>query len=363
MKSPKIKLTSPVIFSGLAIGLCVVASQVNAATQFYEIGSRNAPTNATQLIYSSTYNNLIVKNSASAIASVNLGTSNTSIHLSNWGFTDMSVSPSSGRYVFASDYGGENIGYGTPLNQSYVHRLDLSNGTWETKSSYIAGNIEAVSDSQFILKSNDQWVTFTNNSWGAGSATTILNSSSGYWGPGYYAGVYSGDFRYDPTTGRVLHGNSGSSSQEITAFRIIGNNFYKQEGSGTYGTAQSYGGTVTLAIDSSALYSGRLQVDSLDVSHNLRVFPEMIYAATGDIAFGNGKYYDAHTGQLLGSLGFNTTVYGLDSSGTEFWAFDSSSNMLRHFSVTPVPEAETYTMMLAGLSLVGVMVQRRRKIS
>jgi hypothetical protein len=362
----KTQFVDGVCLKSFALVFCLASTQAYATTQFYEIGKLNAPTSATQLIYSSTYNSLIIKNSASAIATVDLGTSNTSIHFSNWNFTDMSISPSSGRYVFAADYGGENIGYGTPLNQSYVHRLDLSNGTWETKSTYIAGNIEAVSDNQFILKSKDQWVTFTNNSWGPGSAATILNSSSGYWGPGYYAGVYGGDFRYDPATGRLLHGNAGISSDEIQAFKLVNNNFFKQEGSGIYGTAHGYnccyGAPISLATDSSAVYYGRLQVDPLDVSHNLRIFPEVIYAATGDIAFGNGKYYDAHTGQLLGTLGFDTTVYGLGASGTEFWAYDSSQNMLRHFSITPVPEAETYAMMLAGLGLVGLMAHRRRKL-
>lgn len=342
----------------IGIAALVFANAANA-TLFNEIGSIASPTMARQLIYSDTYNTLIQKNTASAIFTMDLGTTTSALHLANWRFTDMSASPD-GRYVFAADYGGENIGYGTPWNTSYVHRLDLSNNTWETKTAYIAGNIEAVSGDQFILKSNDQWVTYTNNSWGQGSEVTILNTSNGYWTPGYYSGTYSGDISYDPNTGRLLHGNSGLSSQEITAFKLVNNNFYQQESSGTYGTAQGFGGTVTLATDSSALYYGSLQVDPLDVSHNLRVFPEQIYAATGDFAFGNGNYYDAHTGQLLGNLGFSTTVYGLGASGKDFWAYDSSQNMLRHFSVSPVPEAETYILMLAGLGLVGLKIKRRR---
>ncbi len=242
----------------------------------------------------------------------------------------MSTSPS-GRYVFAADYGGVYYGSGA-LPQSYVHRLDLSSNTWETKTAYIAGNIQAVSDDQFILKSLDQFVTFTNNLWGTGGAVVPINTPSGtYWGPGYYPGVSSGDFRYDVTTGRLLHGNSGSSSQEITVFKIVGNDFQKWEGSGTYGSAWGYGGTVVLATDGSAFYYGALQVDPLDVTHNLRVFPEKIYAATGDIAFGNGNYYDARTGALLGSLGFQTTVYGLNPHDDDFWAYDAGTNTLRYF--------------------------------
>src|SRR5262252_4436426 len=140
--------------------------------------------------------------------------------LANSLFTDVSLSPS-GRFVFAADYGGENIGYGTPAEASYVHRLDLTNMTWDVRTAYIAGNVQAVSDTQLILKSIDQWVTFTNNAWGTGNALVPLNTPSPGWGPGYYASVYSGNFRYDVRTGRLLHGNSGLSSQEIQAFGIV----------------------------------------------------------------------------------------------------------------------------------------------
>ena len=109
----------------------------------------------------------------------------------------------------------------------------------------------------------------------------------------------------------------------------------RQEGSGTYGTAQGFGGTVALATDGSAFYYGRLQVDALDVTHNLHVFPELIFAATGRIAFGNGTTYDAHTGSLLGSLPFATTVYALNPTGDDFWAYDPATTTVHHF----VPDA------------------------
>lgn len=260
------------------------------------------------------------------------------------------MSPS-GRYVYAADYGGENIGYGTPRNPSYVHRYDTQTNAWQTQTAYIAGGIAVVNDNQFVLKSNDQWVTLSNDAWGSGSAVTTLGTG--------YASLYRGDIVYDRTTGRLIHGNSGLSSQELQALKIVGNNFVMQEGSGTYGSAQGYGGTLVLANDSSALYYGRLQVDPLDVSHNLKVFGENIYAATGDLAFGNGTYYDAHTGQLLGSLGFHSTVYGLEQTGNNFWAFDSDSNTLRYFSTAPVPVPAA--AWLFGSGLIGLANIARKK--
>lgn len=328
----------------------------------YDHGSLIAPTNASQLIYSSAYDSLVIKNSASAIKVIDISSQSvSSTRLANRQFTSISLSPS-GRYVYAADYGGENIGYGTPATTSYVQRLDLATNSWQTKSAYIAGGIAATADDQFVLKSNDQWVTFTNNSWGNGSAVTPLNTPSWSGGPGYYASVYRGDIVYDKAYGRILHGDSGSSSQELQAFKLVDNNFYQQEGSGIYGSAQGYGGTLALANDGSALYYGQLQVDPLDVSHNLRVFPEPIFAATGDLAFGNGNYYDAHTGQLLGSLGFQSTVYGLDQSGNNFWAFNSSTNRLHYFStVTPVPVPAALWLLASGL--LGVVGVARRKES
>jgi hypothetical protein len=315
-----------VLSIGSICGICAFLPRDAAALTYTEVDSFAAPTNATMMIYSPTMDALVLKNAGSAIVAIDIESREPTTRPANSLFTDMSLSPS-GRYVFAADYGGENIGYGTPRDTSYVHRLDLTAMTWDMRTAYIAGNVQAVSDTQVILKSIDQWVTFTNNAWGSGNALVLLNTPA----PSYYASVYAGDFRYDVRTGRLLHGNAGLSSQEIQAFRIANNEFVKQEGSGTYGSAQGYGGTVVLATDGSALYYGALQVDPLDVTHNVRVFPEQIYAASGSVAFGNGKYYDAHTGVLLGALPFSTTIYAMNPSGDDFWAFDPASTTVHHF--------------------------------
>jgi hypothetical protein len=52
--------------------------------------------------------------------------------------------------------------------------------------------------------------------------------------------------------------------------------------------------------------------------------------------------------------------------GVEGWAIPQSMALsLDNFSATaqPVPEAETYAMMLAGLGLVGFMARRRKQIA
>jgi hypothetical protein len=339
-----------------------------APAPFTDVNSFAAPMNAAMMVYSPAMNALVLKNTGSAIVAIDIASMHATTRLANSLFTDMSLAPS-GRYLFAADYGGENIGYGTPSGTSYVHRLDLTNMSWDVRTAYIAGNVQAVSDTQVVLKSIDQWVTFTNNAWGGGNALIPLNTPTNpsNWGPGYYARVFFGDFRYDVRTGRLLHGNSNLSSQEIEAFRIVNNEFVDQEGSVIYGSAQGYGTNVALATDGSAFYYGALQVDSLDVTHNQRVFPERIYAANGSVAFGNGKYYDAHSGLPLGMLPFNTTIYAPNPSGGDFWAFDPATATVHHFvaststtltssgSPATAGSSVVFTATVAGMSPTGSM--------
>lgn len=310
---------------GLAAISSLVASVASSANLFTDAASFTVPTAASALLYSPVANALVLRNSASEAVAIDLATQKASPRLAVTRFNDIALSPS-GLFAFAADYGGENIGYGTPSSPSYVHRIDLRTKVWDVRSAYIAGNVQAVSDTQIILKSLDQWVSFTYNEWTSESALVQLTS--------YYPGVYYGDFRFDPRSQRLLHGNSGLSSQEINAWRIVGSSFVPQEGSGIYGSASGYGGTVALAADGSTFYYGRLQVEALDVTHNLNVFPEAIYAANGDVAFGRDHYYDAHSGAVLGSLPFQTTVYAMNASGADFWAYDPATTTVHHFVPT-----------------------------
>ncbi len=65
--------------------------------------------------------------------------------------------------------------------------------------------------------------------------------------------------------------------------------------------------------------------------------------------------YDSTTGAF--SMGWSATVVGGPFSGqVAHWDIQGFA------AAAPVPEAETYAMMLAGLGLVGTMVARRRKL-
>ena len=172
----------PLALIGAAVLFCVVRGTAAGLSGFQsgavcDVEDLTPPTGVSQLIYSSQHGMLILKNAASAIATIDLSSGATTLHLANAFFSDMTISPS-GRYVFAADYGGETNGGGHPLTTSFVHRLDLQSMTWETKTAFIAGNVQAVSDTQVILKSLDS-VSFTNDVWGAGAGVVPVNTPFG----------------------------------------------------------------------------------------------------------------------------------------------------------------------------------------
>jgi hypothetical protein len=295
------------------------------AASFTEDASIPAPAGVTQLIYSTKYQRLIARAGGNYVYSINAGTGAKVRRLPVSSFTDMSLSLD-GDYVYVSDYGGEWIGYGEPIGEHRVHRLSLAANAWAIRNAWIAGSVESMGNGKLLLQSLDQWISFTTNQWGTGTDLKMLNGPKGDW-----VGVYDGHMKYQASKGRVIHGNSGLSSQEITAFKVVDDHLVQQESTGTYGSAQGYGGTAVLSTNGAVFYYGALAVDANNVAHTLRVYPEWIYAASGIRAFGNGKLYDAKSGLLTLNLGYETTVYGLGTDDNEFWAYDPTALKFRHY--------------------------------
>jgi len=327
---------TPIVRAFLAVSAAFLldAGTAHAAPNYVDVQDIPVTIAVSEIAYAPTYHRLALRDTGSVVETIDLDTLAVARHKARTRFANLSLSPSQGT-LFVADYGGEQAGYGKPSGQSYVHRLNLATGKWAVDTAYIAGGVQAESDTKFLLKSDDQWITFTNDRFQGSGSALVLNASSGYFAPAWYASVFEGDFRYDWRTQRLLHGSSGDSSQEVSAFRLQGDDFVAAESTGIYGSAQGYGGTVALATDGSAFYYGRLSVDARDVTRTLQVFPEPIDAATGELAFGDGKLYDAHTATLVQSLPFPTTVYGLNPSGTDFWAYDAHASLLRHFVDQP----------------------------
>lgn len=258
-------------------------------------------------------------------------------------FSDLSLSPDQSM-LFVADYGGENTGYGTPLNPSWVHRFGLAAGKWEArKAPKIAYRLETVDASRFLLLEQDQWVDLTLNKWeedGVG-IRELSRGSSGY----------HGDIEYDPRTGRIFHGDTGSSSQEVQSYLVNGNKLMPNKGTGSYGTAQGGGPTTVLAQDGSRLFYGKVQLNGSDLKKQ-ETMVEPIYAASRDIAFARNGYFRATTGSKLGEFNFKLVAiepddierfddYGWGSipvisvspDGMSVWVIDRGSNAVRQFAL------------------------------
>jgi hypothetical protein len=325
------------------------AASAAAVQPLQEVQTFAAPGGADQMAYSAQYGLLFLRNSGSAVRVIDTATqAQIDLRMSTDKFTDLSLSPS-GRYLFAADFGGEVTGYGTPIRPSHVHRYDLATRVWEVATApKIAYRLEAVDDQRVLLLESDQWVDLTLNRYSGGTMSELARTSADYYG----------DIAFDPRTGRVFHGNSGSSSQEINVLRVSGDSLLHAEGTGTYGSASGYGGSVVLSSDGENFYYGRLQVEALDVTKTRRAMAETVYAASADIAFGSTKYFDAHSGAQLGTLGYTTTVYAVSAGGQEVWAMAPTGAVLHHYAV---PEPSIATLLGAAGLAFAAFVWRRRK--
>jgi len=63
---------------------------------------------------------------------------------------------------------------------------------------------------------------------------------------------------------------------------------------------------------------------------------------------------------LIDTAGFTSISFGNTQSGTDFFAFDQMT-IGSIQQVTPVPEPETYAMLIAGLGLMGFVARRRQR--
>jgi hypothetical protein len=311
-------LFSAALFSTTLPGTAFAAS----FTQDAEIP---APAGVSQLVYSAKHQRLIARVGGGSIYSINTTTGSKTRHLPVTQFTDLAMSVD-GDYVYASDFGGES--WDGPYGEHSVHRMSLASGSWAARKAYVAGSVESMGNGKLLLQSTDQWISFTVNRWSASSPDlAILNDDTrDYWA------AYGGHMKYQAANARIIHGNSGSSSQEIAAFKVVNDEIVPQEATGTYGSAQGYGGTYVLSTNGAAFYYGQLAVDANNVTRTLRVYPELIYAASGIRAFGNGRLYDVKNGSMTLQLGYETTVYGLDTDDNQFWAYDPSTLKFRHYT-------------------------------
>lgn len=103
---------------------------------------------------------------------------------------------------------------------------------------------------------------------------------------------------------------------------------------------------------------------SFDSSNTSGIINTTDNPASGPIA-GSGMYYkrfDFNTTNLAAGYGvhfdlYNTKLSGTDTDITQFAPFSHDAQSM---IVSPVPEAQTYAMMMVGLGLIGFSVRRKK---
>ena len=110
----------------LTVANSVVTPSPAAFPGLAELKSLSLNYAAAQIEYSQPYHLLFVRPGGTAVHVIDL-TTNTEISVEKpkATFTDLDTT-FDGRYLYVADYGGTNIGYGTPSSPSYVHRFDAS---------------------------------------------------------------------------------------------------------------------------------------------------------------------------------------------------------------------------------------------
>jgi len=106
----------------------------------------------------------------------------------------------------------------------------------------------------------------------------------------------------------------------------------------------------------SSLYAGDIRVDPANIHVTLRVYPESIYAATGDdaLAFGVNGVYDPVWGTRLEDMPVHFSMMTIGEGDRYLYAFDTGSQRLHVMYVVPEPAA-------LSLLALGTLALLRRK--
>jgi hypothetical protein len=238
-------------------------------------------------------------------------------------FTDISLSPDESS-LFVADYGGTKIGYGQPLKTSYVHQFDLTARKWaQAQAPQIAYRVEAVAADRFLLLEQDQSVKLTLNRWAGGQVLEELRLGCDY----------AGDIEYDPRNGNIYHGRSGLSICRVSLLQLDGDSIDWVRVSQEFQRYAGADSSTVLSSDGRYIYYGPLQLKTADFKTDSLRFPEVIWAASRDLAFAERQYYQAQTGRVIGALNFKGRAHTVSRDGMFFWTFNPTENTLHQYAL------------------------------
>jgi hypothetical protein len=275
-------------------------------------------------------------------------------------FVHMALSPSED-FLFVADRGKVQDGWATETH--YVHRYDLAKKTWEVQSpptrqvpqhkqerindKYVrqtrtgsktvpgsVGRLFAVSDSRFLIPPGPgEGLRLALYRWGDGAELVEQTSREEKY-------HQQGEFAYDPRTGLFYFIANAPNEAPIGANRVAGSWLLSAH---PYSSVQDLKGMfakgggpgpMVLSTNGKFLYLGKYQVAPGDVSKVLREFPEMIRAASDDLAFGDQYgWFNAHTGEKLGAFQHNAAHLCLSMDNSRLWVHGASESELHCYAI------------------------------
>lgn len=213
---------------------------------------------------------------------------------------------------------------------------------------FVDGQSELGDSLSFAVAADSNWATFlglssaANRKWGVLAYSGGLSNANNSILTTVKAGVTEATMR--TTTNQQL--NQGTSATTAGSF------FSSLNSSGTHAPSNNFavnGSSVVAEADSGKGYFGES-------------------GGTSDTLNANAKFSNLN---LIGTASAFYKVSGSSSSAGAFVALDKFNNSQKqgswtfdgstlNYSLAPVPEPETYALMLAGIAALGLMVKRRR---
>jgi hypothetical protein len=198
----------------------------------------------------------------------------------------------------------------------------------------------------------NQWV----NVYQVNTATGAQLSTAG----GGYFGSGSTDWSTvtlvsNPQGTRMYRTEIGISSIELLAFDISTDTI-TSAGARTVGSYTTE--PVFINSTGSSLYVGDLRINPMNVSQVTGLFPENIYAATGDdqLAFGASGIYDPAWGTYLGAMPYSSTRMTIGEADRYLYALDATGSTVHVMRV--VPEPARLPLLLGALTLLARRARR-----
>lgn len=202
--------------------------------------------------------------------------------------------------------------------------------------------IGVLDDDRFVLRSG-----------GSDPQLTVWSmTAGGPIGPGIAASGGAAHLVADAANGLIFLDHDDSSKVEV--FHLDGGGLTQLADLPVLSGEQH---DVVLSIGHPFLYYGTQQFDLSDLTAPLRTFAEPILASTWQAAYSSHAAFDPVSGERLGSLPGEFSVFATAPYARDVWAYDAAANRVMQMAV--IPEPSTWMLFAAGLAVwAGV---RRRK--